>query len=227
MCRLLFVVKDNGPGIPEDKIEHIFETFTQANESDSPYTRQYEGAGLGLPLVKRLVCLMGGNACICSQSGQGTTFYVGLPFKVPEALQQQAGGLQEERNPASAGAAHVLLVDDEQSSQLYIRRLLEKNGYWVTVAENGEEALAKLAQDQYDCVLMDVQMPVLDGVEATKKIRSSNLVFKDSPIIALTAYAMAGDREKFLEAGMDDYLAKPVDKDELLTVLERNLSGSQ
>ncbi|MFO8033235.1 MAG: PAS domain S-box protein [Desulfohalobiaceae bacterium] len=268
-CRMLFVVEDNGPGIPEGKIDQVFETFTQASDSDSPYTRQYEGAGLGLPLVKRLVQLMGGNACIGSKKGHGTSVYVSLPLQVPEPLQQQAGGLQEEKRSASDMAAHVLLVDDEQSTQLYIRRVLEKNGYRVTVAENGEEALAKLAQDQYACVLMDVQMPVMDGVEAAKRVRGmehgawsmeqrgersmehgawsmergeedTGQKFHESlnssipefqhprmPIIALTAYAMSGDREKFLEAGMDDYLAKPVEMDELLAALERNVSGTR
>jgi len=144
----------------------------------------------------------------------------------------------------------LLLVDDEYATQFYIKRLLEKQGYEVTVAQDGEEALTKLEQNEYDCVLMDVQMPVLDGVEATKRIRSMEhgarsmekgdegigQDFHESlnssipasqnarmPIIALTAYAMTGDKEKFLEAGMDDYIAKPVDKDELLEVIERNM----
>ena len=118
----------------------------------------------------------------------------------------------------------MLLVDDEYATQFYIKRLLEKQGYEVSVAQDGEEALTKLAHNEFDCVLMDVQMPVLDGVEATKRIRSSRSKFKDIPIIALTAYAMLGDREKFLEAGMDDYISKPVDKDELLEVITRNIS---
>ena len=270
ICRLLFVVEDNGPGIPEDKIDHIFETFTQASDTNSPYTREFEGAGLGLPLVKRLVQLMSGNACICSQKGQGTSVYISVPFKVFGGLQQQAAGLQEEMQSLSDRAVHVLLVDDEQTTRFYIRRLLEKNGYRVTVAENGEKALAQFAPDKYDCVLMDVQMPVMDGVEATRRIRAAehkgqksgereqgeedtgqecHRFFNSSipasqprlntpeepqvqerhsriPIIALTAYAMAGDREKFLQAGMDAYIAKPVERNELLAVLERSIHGS-
>ena len=264
ICRLLFVVEDNGPGIPEDKIDHIFETFTQAGDTNSPYTREFEGAGLGLPLVKRLVQLMSGNACICSQKGQGTSVYISVPFKVFGGLQQQAAGLQEEMQSLNDRAVHVLLVDDEQTTQFYIRRLLEKKGYRVTVAENGEKALAQFVPDKYDCVLMDVQMPVMDGVEATRRIRAaedrsqmseigawrsdprrqssedksdtldsalptSDVGLQTSgriPIIALTAYAMAGDREKFLQAGMDAYIAKPVERNELLAVLERSIHGS-
>jgi len=261
-CRVLFTIADTGQGIAEDKLDQVFETFRQVNESAFHYTRQYEGAGLGLPLVKRILGLMGGNASIVSQSGQGTTVYVSLPFKIPQGLQQGSGEFWQDKQPAMVHSRQVLLVDDEETTRLYIRRVLEKFGYRVTGAENGEEALEQLAEHKYDCVLMDVQMPVLDGVEATRRIRAaedrsqmseignqisdprkqspedtsdtldSALPTSDVgaqtsvriPIIALTAYAMSGDREKFLEAGMDDYLAKPVDKDALLGVLERILS---
>ncbi|MFP4392232.1 MAG: PAS domain S-box protein [Desulfohalobiaceae bacterium] len=254
-CRVLFIVQDSGQGIADDKLEMVFEIFRQAGDADSPYARQFEGAGLGLPLVKRLLNLMGGNACIVSQKGEGTTVYVSLPFRIPEGLQQKA-----REAPARAGtdlsSLHVLLVDDEQTTQFYIQRLLHKYGAQVSLAEDGEQALAMLAQESFDCVLMDVQMPVMDGVEATQRIReveasgqeseisaqmsedkqlSPTSQFSNSPIsqsqkaripiIALTAYAMSGDREKFLEAGMDDYLAKPVEREELLAVLERNVPG--
>jgi PAS domain S-box-containing protein len=222
-CRVLLTITDNGKGIPEDKLDQVFETFTQANTSGSPYARQYEGAGLGLPLVKRLVHLMGGNISIVSQPGEGTTVYVSLPFKIPKSQQQTLSEDQEMPYTHISKGGHILLVDDEQSTQFYIQRLLEKNGYEVTLAQDGEQALTKFAQNEFDCVLMDIQMPVLDGVEATKKIRSSSANYRNIPIIALTAYAMLGDREKFLNAGMNDYISKPVNKDELLEVLNRNL----
>ncbi len=253
-CRLLFVVEDNGPGVPEDKIDLVFETFTQASDSESPYTRQYEGAGLGLPLVKRLVDLIGGSISLISHPPEaGTMVCVSLPFNIPEFLQQEQVVHASEGYSRLQGG-RVLLVDDEEVTQLHIRRLLEKSGVHVCVAGDGEQALAKLNRYQYDCVLMDIQMPVLDGVEATRRIRSaereggvarerlSDVATEGSeslyasipesrnsriPIIALTAYAMAGDRERFLEAGMDDYIAKPVDRDELLAVLESNLLGSR
>jgi CheY-like chemotaxis protein len=117
-------------------------------------------------------------------------------------------------------------VDDEAVTQFYIKRLLQKQGINVSVAENGEQAAEMLTKASFDCVLMDVQMPVMDGVEATKKIRSSDLGGKNIPVIALTAYAMRGDREKFMEAGMDDYLAKPVDRDKLLAILKKHLPKS-
>jgi CheY-like chemotaxis protein len=218
-CRILFTIEDNGKGIADNMLDHVFETFAQANDSSSPYARQYEGAGLGLPLVKRLVNLLGGNACVASEAGQGTTFYVSLPFKVPGLLEDKVSAYHPKKI-ANYKQYKILLADDESSTQMYIRRLLEKQGYAVN---DGDQAIKELEGRQFDCILMDIQMPVLDGVEASKQIRSSKSKFKEIPIIALTAYAMTGDREKFLDAGMNDYISKPVDKNELLEVLNRNL----
>ncbi|MFP4266183.1 MAG: PAS domain S-box protein [Desulfonatronovibrionaceae bacterium] len=221
-CRVFFVIEDNGQGIPEEKLEQVLETFRQAEDRDSPYTRQHEGAGLGLPLVKRLLRLMQGNACIGSQKGAGTTVYVSLPFKIPAPSRQKDNKAQQESNCVLSGR-HILLVDDEQTTHFYIQRLLQRYGARVSPATDGEQALAMLARESFDCVLMDVQMPVMDGVEATRRIRALRSDSKDVPIIALTAYAMLGDRDKFLKAGMDDYLAKPVEKEELLAALKRNM----
>jgi len=223
-CRILFMVEDNGPGIPPDKMDLVFDIFTQNNKSRSPYSRRYEGAGLGLALVKRIVRLMDGGIAIDSEQDKGTSVYVSLPFKLPESNQEGHGTSEPEIAANQMPKLHVLLVDDEAITQTYIKRLLEKQGVEVSVAENGEQALVMLTEANFDCVLMDVQMPVMDGVEATKKIRSSNLEFKDIPIIAMTAYAMSGDREKFLDAGMDDYISKPVDKDELFDSIRKNIS---
>jgi PAS domain S-box-containing protein len=222
-CRVLFIIEDTGQGIPDNQISEVFETFTQANEPGALYTRQHEGAGLGLPLVKRLVNLMGGNAAICSHPGEGTTVYVSLPFQIPEPYRHESPqtGALDSRLGSEAG--RVLLVDDDPTTQIHIRRLLHKEGIPVQVVENGEQALEELAKNGYECILMDVQMPVLDGVEATRRIRASEEWFRDIPIIAMTAYAMAGDRERFLQSGMNDYLAKPVEKEELLDVLHATL----
>jgi PAS domain S-box-containing protein len=224
LCRVLFVVEDNGPGIPEDKIDLIFETFSQVSEADSPYARQFEGAGLGLPLVKRLVDLMGGNLSLTSLPREGTAIYVSLPFKLPETSPGAAPTVRDEAPQGEERPRKILLADDDAATQIQVRRVLEKQGQEVLVVENGEQALETLARERFDCVLMDVQMPVLDGVAATRRIRASKTMNRDIPIIALTAFAMSGDREQFLEAGMDDYMAKPVDQDLLLETLKRNLS---
>jgi len=224
-CNVLFAVSDNGQGIPEDKLEHVFQTFTQMHDSSSPYTRQYQGAGLGLPLVKRLVKLMGGAASIASQPGEGTTVYVSLPFQVPEWLREDRSGQHDEAASKDLRSREVLLVDDDEVSRLHIRRLLEKQGANVFEAADGQQALDYLESRSFHCVLMDVQMPVLDGVEATKRLRSAQGGCRNIPIIALTAYAMTGDRERFLATGMDDYLAKPVEREELVAAIRRNLTG--
>ena len=223
LCRILFTVSDSGPGIPDDKLETVFDTFSQASDASSPYARHYEGAGLGLPLVKRLVNLMGGNVSIDSGEGQWTTVYVSLPFCVPEHVRHEPFCLCGEDPQRDSSASKILLVDDDAATQLQVSRVLEKHGQVVRVVENGEQALNVLAREGFDCVLMDVQMPVLDGVEATKRIRISKADYKDIPIIALTAFAMTGDRETFHQAGMDDYIAKPVDMDELMRTLRNNL----
>jgi PAS domain S-box-containing protein len=222
-CRLLLIVADNGPGISDQKLELVFEAFTQAHEAHAPYAREYEGAGLGLPLVKRLVHLLGGTLSVVSREDEGTAVYVCLPFKRVPSLDRSPKGAPAQGGPFNGRGLKVLLVDDDQLTQLSASRLLEKWGLSVHVADNGEQALFALTKEEFDCILMDVQMPVMDGVQATQKVRASKARFRAIPIIALTAYAMSGDREKFFAAGMDDYISKPVDQDELLKVLKRNL----
>ncbi len=167
---------------------------------------------------------MDGNVAVDSCEGVGTTVYVSLPFRIPGAAGSSGDGDRAEMLHDISRDQTILVVEDDRTTQLYLRKILEKSGVCVEVAENGQEALAKLYRSRFDCILMDIQMPVLDGVEATKKIRAMEGEIKDIPIIALTAYAMAGDREKFLAFGMDDYIAKPVEKDELIETLKRNLT---
>jgi PAS domain S-box-containing protein len=226
VCRVLFIISDTGPGIPDNKIDRIFETFTQAGSiNPSPYARQHEGAGLGLPLVQRLIRMTRGNLAIDSLEGAGTTVYVSLPFHVP-SVEHCSLGVESAKMPCGISSdLRLLVVEDDRMTQLYLREILEMSGVRVQIAENGKDALAKMTHNLFNCILMDIQMPVLDGVEATKRIRSMKGDIKDIPIIAMTAYAMSGDREKFLASGMDDYIAKPVDYEELMQVLKRNVSA--
>jgi PAS domain S-box-containing protein len=218
-CRVLFAVSDTGPGIPDDRLETLFQPFTQADEG---WNRQYQGAGLGLSITKRLVSLMGGSLCMESRPGVGTTVYVSLSFG--EAQVPLASAREELGTPiVTAGPLKVLLAEDDRVSGIAAQRHLEKVGCQVTLVTDGRQALDALRRDRHDVVLMDVHMPVLDGVDTTQAIRRGEAGQANTaiPIIALTAFAMSGDREKLLKAGMDGYVAKPVDADTLIAELAR------
>lgn len=218
---LVMEVEDTGIGIPEDKLATIFEPFTQVEDAVS---RRHGGAGLGLSIVRRIVDLMGGEAFMTSVEGRGTTFTLRLPSgltdDVPRAPQVD-NGLQA----APARGCRVLLVEDDHVNRLTVVWLLDKMGHDVLAVGDGAAALEALRKERFDVVLMDVQMPVMDGLQATAAIRQSTDLpgGADVPVIALTAYAMDGDRERLLAAGMDDYVEKPVDALVLRRVLDRML----
>ena len=219
--RLLFIVRDTGPGMSEETLRDIFEPFIQ---SDGSYTRRHQGVGLGLSIVRKLVRRMGGSLCVDTQPGDGTAIHVSLPFGLPTVCPLDRTGAG-----ASGGGRRelrVLLVEDDEVNLLCGQRLLRSCGHSVTAARNGREALDILGERRdFDVVLMDIQMPVLDGIQAVRAIRSSAPFtgIADIPIIALTAHAMAGDREKFLAAGMDGYLSKPIDIVKIEREMERVL----
>ncbi|QLA16746.1 response regulator [Desulfolutivibrio sulfoxidireducens] len=225
-CRVLFSITDTGIGIPDDRLSDIFEPFTQVEGS---YLRRYQGGGLGLAIVRRLTRLMGGEICIESEEGAGTSAHVVLPFGArtqSRGMVDIAAGAESARG---GGRARILLVEDEAVNLLSMNILLERAGYAVTTARDGRQALECLRQGDFELIVMDVQMPVMDGVEATRIIRGSPEFTARShiPIIALTAYAMDGDRERFLAAGMDDYIAKPVDMAALKDVIMRATAKSR
>jgi PAS domain S-box-containing protein len=218
--RVLFIVSDTGIGISDDQLKSIFEPFVQA---EGAYSRRFQGAGLGLSIVRKLTALLHGEVAIDNTPGQGTAMHLVLPFSLPAG--DTARPLLQERTATTPEARRlrILLADDDETSQTAARRMLEIYGYAVTPVGNGQEVLDRLAAHRYDLVLMDVQMPVMDGVAATRAVRASTSLGDNAriPIIAMTAYAMDGDRETFLAAGMDDYLPKPVDMAALRQVLSR------
>lgn len=217
---LHFAIADTGVGIPEDRLRTIFEEFTQA---DGSITRRYGGTGLGLSITKKLVELHGGRICVESERGQGSVFHVflDLPVAVPGAPAPNAG--QSAAMPSDY-AAHILIVEDNAVNQKVVAVLLDKRGYRTTAVNHGREALEALDQSSFDLVLMDLQMPVLDGIEATRLIRQDPR-WRNLPVIALTAHAMHGDRERCLAAGMNDYVPKPIQPPVLLAAIRKCLAS--
>ncbi len=221
--RLRFDVIDSGIGIEPAKLQNIFEAFEQA---DSSITRRFGGTGLGLTISRRLAVLMGGDLSVVSTSGKGSVFTfelnVGAVSQLPEKGQRLAA--RPESTPLQG--LKVLLVEDNPINQKLALALLGLDGHTVTVAEDGEAGLAQWRLSPFDLILMDVQMPILDGLEATRRIRQDE---KHSggriPIVAMTANAMAGDRERCIEAGMDDYLAKPFRRSDLQEIIERAITA--
>ena len=218
--RLLFIVRDTGIGIPDDKINMICDQFTQVSSS---FTRTHQGAGLGLSISKRLVAAMGGTLNFSSLEAEGTTVCLMLPLGVPGQAEDPEQAAGEGVPDAPSGSLRILLVEDDFINRLGEEEMLLQMGHVVHTANHGGEALEAMRNNAFDCVLMDVQMDVMDGVEATRRIRADTTGAwdRDIPVIAMTAYAMSGDRERFIEAGMDDYLSKPIDVKALAEILGR------
>jgi two-component system sensor histidine kinase/response regulator len=230
-AQLHFVVRDSGIGIPPDKQEHIFEAFAQ---EDSSTSRRFGGTGLGLSICSRLVELMHGRIWVESTPGTGSAFHfeLNLPVVATDAGSTQAAGTDlapRTKLAATARSAHVLLVEDNAVNQRVAMALLQRRGHRVSLAQNGIEALDALAaiadglDNRFDVILMDMQMPLMDGLEATREIRKREITagIGRTPIIAMTANAMQGDREICLAAGMDDYVSKPIRADLMYEALDR------
>jgi len=221
--RLLFGISDTGLGIERNRFQTIFESF---NRTDTWAHADCDCSGLGLSISKKLVELLDGRIWLESEVGQGSTFFFTACFELPRE------GLTATAEPVLGKAVavpplRILLAEDNEINQFYFSVLLEDKGHSVSIACNGSEALKKLQQDQFDLVLMDARMPVMDGLEATRIIRGNPPPGVDPriPIVALTAYALEGDRERFLAGGMDGYVTKPVDVLELDRVLADLFAG--
>ena len=241
---LHFTVRDTGIGIPPDRIEHLFQAFNQA---DSSTTRRYGGTGLGLAISKRLAELMGGAMWVESEGvpGRGAAFHFTIaavpasvaamplpgsdePIRLPTVQPAPGPARETPAEAASAGSApamsrplRILLAEDSLVNQRVMRLMLQKLNLTAEIVVNGIEAIAALEAAPYDVILMDVQMPEMDGLEATRHICARWPQVRRPRIIAMTAHAMQGDRERCLAAGMDDYLSKPVRLEELRVVMER------
>ena len=203
---LQFAVRDTGIGIPHDRMDRLFKAFSQV---DASTTRKYGGTGLGLVISKRLTEMMGGSLWVKSEVGKGSTFYFTiLAASMPELLPPMPSEAIEAIDQASL---RILLVEDNTINQKVALRMLDRLGYRADVASNGLEAIAALRRQPYDVLLMDVQMPEMDGLEATRLIRQEWVSSIQPWIIAMTAYAKASDREECLEAGMNSYITKPID----------------
>lgn len=229
---LLFKVRDTGIGIPPEKIDKIFDAFTQV---DASVTRKYGGTGLGLAISSKLVELMGGRIWVESEVGKGSAFYFTVRVKTGsnEKYQQESRLLEDsiklqetkelsESVVSSGKGLNILLVEDHPINQKLILSLLKKKGHNLKLATSGKDALDILSRKDFDAVLMDVQMPGMDGLEATRSIRDpfSDVRWHEIPIIALTARALKEDKEKCIEAGMNDYISKPLKKEKLFKVLD-------
>ncbi len=217
---LRIAVRDTGIGIPADKIEHVFNAFSQA---DGSTTRRFGGTGLGLTITRRLVELLGGRLWVESEEGRGSCFQFSLPFLPVDAREAANTGPAGSLSPVQAAPGvdaqgpRVLLVEDNSVNQKVAISLLQRRGYRADLAIDGHAAVDMSAGEPYAAILMDMQMPVMDGIEATREIRRREQATGQprTPIIAMTANAMDGDRESCIEAGMDDYITKPIRAEQL------------
>jgi CheY-like chemotaxis protein len=217
--RVEISVRDTGIGIKAEKLQRIFERFSQADES---ITRKFGGTGLGLTIVKQLVEMQRGKIAVASRENEGATFTVVLPFRLGSAadLNKDKADGTPGFTKGQRGTIRVLLVEDNDINRLYARTILKNWGCQVETAENGQVALDMARHHEFDVILMDIQMPVLDGLEATKAIRLLP-AGKNPAIVALTANTSAADQQVFLKAGMDASLGKPFTPEELDRVLRR------
>ncbi|MFP4976682.1 PAS domain S-box protein [Paenibacillus sp. CN-4] len=213
---LEFTITDTGIGIPPDRLEEIFEPFSQI---DSFMMRRHEGTGLGLAISKRIVELMGGDIHAESTGENGSSFHFTIRLHEKTANDVH----KTENDTIAAGSAKILIAEDNPINTLVLKKMLERIGHQVTVAMNGEAAIKAAVQDNYDVIFMDIHMPVINGMDATREIKEKLSSAKHPRIIAVTANALKGDREKCLAAGMDDYISKPVKLETLTKVLNQHV----
>lgn len=220
-----FIVSDTGIGIPPEQLDSIFESFSQVNNDIS---RRYGGTGLGLAIVRQLTELQEGSVSVTSDPGKGSVFTVKLPFSRPDPGYVYAQPEIQPETRQLSGPVKLLLVEDNEMNQVLTMKLLRKWGYEADLAENGKAALEKFSREQYDLILMDIQMPEMDGYETTRYIRQKMPAGKSGvPIIAMTAHAITGEAEKCIGIGMNDYISKPFSQRILFEKISQLLSGKK
>lgn len=219
-CDLVFHIIDSGPGIPKEKINDVFSPFEQI---DSTYAKEYKGTGLGLAISSRLAELMNGKLSIKSTLNVGSTFSLSLPVNT-KANHLELSDLHPPTNASlNLEGSKILVVDDVLDNQFIVQQFLKHSNYALDFAKNGEEAIAKFKTNNYNLILMDIQMPGLDGLSATQQIRTYELTHRIEriPIIALSAYSLQEELHNSLNAGCDDHLTKPIKKQTLLKSIEK------
>ena len=222
---LLFSVRDTGVGLPMDQQDRIFDSFSQA---DGSITRRFGGTGLGLAISRQLIEMMGGRITVQSELGRGSDFMFSAVFEEgdPDGM-RDSESVAVDRPVGEGRALRILLAEDNQINARVAVKFLERLGHTAKIAVDGQDVLKTLAQNEFDLVLMDVEMPVMDGLEATTRIRAGEAGLENGriPIIAMTAHALSDFRDKAEAAGMNDFVVKPVDFYELNTIIERSVSG--
>lgn len=217
---LLFAVSDTGIGIEPSQIEHLFEAFAQADPST---TRRFGGTGLGLAISRQLIHLMAGSVEVSSAPGNGSTFTMKLPVILADSkVERSLLPMQKNTSSESQSALSILVIEDNAVNQKVISAMLNTLGYSPVIASDGKEGVAKALAGTFDLILMDMEMPIMDGLAATRTLRERNIT---TPIIALTAHAVAGNRELCFEVGMSDYLSKPIELDKLREKIARVVRG--
>ncbi len=210
-----FKVTDTGIGLSAEQTEHLFTAFTQA---DTSVTRKYGGTGLGLAISKNIVKMMQGNIWVESTLGKGSSFFFTAYFELADTNSKQESTFGESIEEKKNCTEHILLVEDNQINQIIAEELLQSFGYTLDIANHGQEALDMLEKKPYDIVLMDIQMPIMDGLTTTRNIRKMPQ-FSSLPIVAMSAHAMTGDKEKSLKSGMNDHITKPISPEILYNTL--------
>jgi CheY-like chemotaxis protein len=225
MTMILFKIKDTGQGIDPENLPRIFDSYDQGDHNSDSAD---QGAGLGLAICKKLSQEMGGSIWADSQPGKGSIFFVRIPLRTDGEMAEQSEACSSPESHGDLPPQHILLVEDQRMNQIFTVDLLTSHGHQVEVVQNGQQALDRLGKKSFDLVLMHIKMPVMDGIEATKRIRTSDPIYlnPEIPVIGLSAHVPSKEeQERFQSAGFDKYIIQPVSFESLFAAMEDLLDG--